>query len=84
MDPNNFEPPTPDDVRALRARHGLTQVELADVAMVTPRLVQMWEAPTKTLSHRYPSTQAWAIVLHATGECAIQKLRRKAKQGRKS
>jgi DNA-binding XRE family transcriptional regulator len=56
--------PSPEDVRSLRAELGLTQAKLAQVAHVTPRSIQMWESPTKTLSHRYPSPSAWAIVLH--------------------
>lgn len=77
MEDINYQPPTPEDVRALRQRHNLTQVALADLAGVSSRAVQKWEAPTKTLTHAYPSQQAWSIVLHKTGEQPISKMKRR-------
>lgn len=77
MEDMNYQPPTPDDVRALRERHKLTQVQLAELAGVSARAVQKWEAPTKTLAHTYPSMQVWAIVLHKVGEQPISKMRRR-------
>jgi predicted transcriptional regulator len=73
----NYQPPTPEDVRKLRTKHKLTQVALADHACVTERSVQMWEAPTGTLSHRYPSEPVWTLVLHKLGEKNIARVRRR-------
>ena len=35
---------TPDELRRLRAEYGLTQERAAELAMVTARTVQFWEA----------------------------------------
>jgi DNA-binding transcriptional regulator YiaG len=73
----NYQPPTPDDVRALRERHKLTQVQLAALACVTPRAAQMWEAATSTLSHNYPSESAWTLVLIRVNERGSGRIRRR-------
>lgn len=71
-----FQPPTPEEVRALRAKHQLTQVQLAELGCVTDRSVQMWEAPTQTLSHRYPGEASWTLILHRLREKPAGTIRR--------
>lgn len=73
----NYQPPLPEEVRKLRHKHKLTQVEMAELGCVTERTIQMWEAPTASLSHRYPSESAWTLVMHRTGEKPASRIRRR-------
>ena len=58
----NWNPPSPDDVRDLRARFELTQEQLADLACVSTRVVQRYEAPEKTLAHQPPTYHVWELL----------------------
>ena len=81
---SHWTPPSPDDVRALRKRYGLTQEQLADLAMVTPRHAQRYEAAEKTLSHQPPTRHVWQLLLIKLGEEPIdQSLRRRAARMRR-
>lgn len=83
MSAENWSPPSPDDVRALRHRYSLTQAELAGIALVQPRHVQRWEASEKTLTHQPPSRQMWELVLIQLGEKSVDRsLRRRASKAR--
>lgn len=77
----DWVPPTPDEVRALRARHGLTQAQLADLAHVGVRRAQRWEAPEKTLGHSPPCRQTWELVLIRVGERPGRMLRKTKGRG---
>jgi len=60
-------PPTPDELRELRSRFGISQRKLAEIALVCTRVAQRWEAPTTGTQHVYPSASTWAVILHALG-----------------
>lgn len=61
--------PTPDEVRALRDRHGLSQSQLADrlaPAAISVRTIQGWE-----LGRRSCGAAVWRYVLAQVGELVL-------------
>jgi len=54
-------PPTPDQIKALRTKLGLTQTECAELVNTTCRAWQKWEAPIGTTSHRAMSVATWEL-----------------------
>lgn len=60
--------PAPEDVRALRARHGLTQKDVARICQTTERTVQRWESDPATVSAREIPPTAWLLIRAAVGE----------------
>lgn len=53
--------PTPDDIRAARARAGLTAKQAAALVFVAPRTWQRWEQPVGTRNHRCMDTAKWVL-----------------------
>lgn len=51
--------PSPDDVIALRERHGLTQTEAAERWLTTISAVRKWEAPIGSDNHRRVHPLMW-------------------------
>lgn len=81
----HWKPPSPDDVRALRSRYNMTQVELAELAHVLPRHVQRWEANEKSITHQSPRQDTWELILIKLGEVAVDSsLRRRAAATRRN
>lgn len=68
---DNWTPPTPDDVRALREKYRLTQEQFAALASVTPRHIQRYESPAGTLSHRSPSFHVWELMMIRLGRKSV-------------
>lgn len=50
--------PSPDTIRALRAAHGITQADLADVVHATLRAVQSWEQGDRPM---HPAIYGYAL-----------------------
>ena len=59
---------TPADVRDLRARHGLTQRDLARLCQTTERTIQRWEGEPSVSSSREIPPTAWLLIRAAVGE----------------
>lgn len=62
MSIDQYQPPLPEHVSGLRLKHDLTTQQVADLACVKRRVVQMWEMPTSSMHHRYPSGSAWTLL----------------------
>lgn len=58
--------PTPDDVRAMRTRHGLTRNEAADLVHTMPRTWKAWE--THGSEGRPINLAAWELFMLKLGE----------------
>ncbi len=59
--------PTPEQIRAARARSGLTQTEAGAVLGVTCRAWQRWEADTGLASHRAMTPAMFELFRIKTG-----------------
>ncbi|EJE6497458.1 helix-turn-helix domain-containing protein [Salmonella enterica] len=57
-----LDTPSADDWRELRARHGLTQRELADLVHRTPETIKKWEAGSGS------DLACWRLALMVLGE----------------
>ncbi|MCF7947672.1 MAG: helix-turn-helix domain-containing protein [Spirochaetia bacterium] len=63
-----FEKVTPEEVKTLIKRHGLTGSQVANICGVNPRTVRSWQAPKESNSYRPIPLSAWKLLLIATRE----------------
>lgn len=67
------EIPTPDQLRDLRGRYGVTQSLLAQLLHVTPRTVERWESPADAPNHRDIPAGLYELALIKLGESPLSK-----------
>ncbi|OIO75969.1 MAG: hypothetical protein AUJ88_07320 [Gallionellaceae bacterium CG1_02_56_997] len=67
----NINPqPLPEDVIALRERHGLTQTEAAERWMTTINTVKKWESPLESGNSRRVHPLMWWAMRRILGDKA--------------
>lgn len=66
-----MQSPTPDQVRDLRERYGLSQSLLAELVHVATRTVQGWEAPATSREHRDMPPGLYELALIKVGESPL-------------
>lgn len=76
------ESPTPDDVRLLRVRHGLTQEQACELVHVTVDAWSRWEAAPKTARHRVMPPGLWELIRIKVGEATLKRAGRAARKPR--
>ena len=59
---------TPNNLRALLEKHGLTQQSLADMTATTLNGAQRWLKPVSNRHHRPMSHRQWLALLDTLGE----------------
>jgi len=62
--------PLPEDVVALRKRHGLTQTEAAERWMTTINTVKKWESPLESGNNRRVHPLMWWAMRRILGDKA--------------
>lgn len=65
---------TPEEVKALIKRHGLTGSQVAKICGVNPRTVRSWQAPKDSNSYRPIPLSAWRLLLIATREKTVDEI----------
>ena len=65
---------TPEEVKALVRRHGLTGSQIANICGVKPRTVRSWQAPKDSNSYRPIPLSAWKLLLIATREKTVDEI----------
>ena len=66
--------PSPDDVRALKIRHGLTGSQIAEICGTSASTVRGWLAPIKSKRYRPIPEAAWRLLRIAVGEMEPPKI----------
>lgn len=61
MAAKSLAPPTPEQIRALRERAGLTRVQAAELVHVSPYTWRNWEQDVASSEHRTMPLTAWAL-----------------------
>jgi len=65
---------SPDEVRALLRKHGLTGSRAARICGVNPRTVRSWQSPVDSASFRPIPLSAWRLLLIVTGENTVEEV----------
>lgn len=71
---NALDKPTPDDVRELLRKHGLTGSQAGRICGVDSRTVRRWTAPRGSSGSREIPIAAWRLLCVVTGECEVSAL----------
>jgi len=71
---------TPDDVRALLRKHGITGSMAELITGVSSRTVRSWQAPTGSSSFRPIPEPAWRLLQLYTGEIDATKWREELRE----
>jgi len=66
--------PRPDEIRALRDKHGLSQRSAADLIYGSTRTFQSYEAPIGSPDHRRMHPAAWELMLLKLEEITLYDL----------
>jgi len=64
-------PYTPDALRSVLTRHGLTSKQAGKMLGVDPRTIRKWTAKPDVASHRDMPASAWLLLLILVGEVEI-------------
>lgn len=70
MSQDKYPHPLPEEVIALRKRHGLTQTEAAARWMTTISTVNKWEAPLESKNNRRVHPLMWWAMRRILGDKA--------------
>lgn len=68
VDRITFYQPLPEEVVALRERHGLTQTEAAERWMTTINTVKKWESPLESGNNRRVHPLMWWAMRRILGD----------------
>ncbi|GAB5604875.1 helix-turn-helix domain-containing protein [Sideroxyarcus sp. TK5] len=68
VDRHTFYQPLPEEVIALRERHGLTQTEAAEHWMTTINTVKKWESPLESGNNRRVHPLMWWAMRRILGD----------------
>ncbi|MFH2134059.1 MAG: XRE family transcriptional regulator [Pseudomonadota bacterium] len=68
VDRHSFYQPLPEEVIALRERHGLTQTEAAESWMTTINTVKKWESPLESGNNRRVHPLMWWAMRRILGD----------------
>jgi hypothetical protein len=67
---------TPDTLRGILSRHGLTGAQTGRLLGVDSRTIRKWTAATDGANHRAMPASAWWLLLLLTDELSLDALRR--------
>jgi len=67
-----FYQPLPEDVVALRERHGLTQTDAAERWMTTINTVKKWESPLESGNNRRVHPLMWWAMRRILGDKSLR------------
>lgn len=56
--------PTPENVRAVHAKFGATQAQMATIANIGLQTYKGWLAPESNSNHRTPPVPAWNLLMY--------------------
>ena len=68
QDKVSYPQPLPEEVVALRERHGLTQTEAAERWMTTSNTVKKWESPLESGNNRRVHPLMWWAMRRILGD----------------